>query len=370
MVGNKYSNETPCYASKMNDSSSSSEKSESTSTDNSVDDDKEDKDDDDDNDSDDSDDSDDSEWWHLKRGASIVIPVCLRHSRHAERSCRMNVKPGVICQKPICDLCLKQREDYLIAYPDLNHSCKLLCDDHFDYQLSLMQHDTTGKFLMKPTTNGVIDSSCMRCFPRFPTDVAMAMTDAKAKVMKPASSVKKSAKSGGVGSRRAVYYYGRDELADPLLVRWHRYMSTLGKEVSIPQFDDMELKVRPETSNRGFMSGAMGLLLYREILMEEMLPIRWVTPQWFQSKEGRKARYAELSNIVLSSEDLREVRDRLSVSINKEAIVIMPCTKLSTFGTNLKRKMKAGEWDSAENYDALNIYNEQKKWLSGMGFPI
>ena len=280
----------------------------------------------------------------------------------------MNVRPGVSCNRPICDLCLKQREQYLIDFPDLKPTCKLICDDHFDYQLRLIEHDTTGDLLMRPSSNGVIDSSCLRCFPCFPGDVVM--TDAKAKVIKPASSVKKSAKSGGVGSNAAVCYYGRDELAAPLLVRLNRYMSTLGKEVSIPQFDDIDLKVRPETSNRGFMSGAMGLLLYREILMEGMDPIKWVTPTWFQAKEERKARYAELSNIVLSCEELREVRERLSVSINKKAIDIMPCTKLHTFCTNLKRKMKAGEWDSAENYNALNIYNEQKKWLGDMGFPM
>ena len=79
---------------------------------------------------------------------------------------------------------------------------------------------------------------------------------------------------------------------------------------------------------------------------------------------------AELTNIVLSSEELREVRERLCVSINKEAIDIMPCARLHTFCANLKRKMKLGEWTAAENYNALKIYDEQKKWLGDMGFPM
>ena len=137
---------------------------------------------------------------------------------------------------------------------------------------------------MRPSTNGVIDSSCQRCFPAFPDDAVM--TDAKAKVFNPASSVKVS----GIEDSAAAKYYGREELAAPMLVRMNGCMSTLGNEVSIPQFDGIDLKVRPENSNRGFMSGAMGLLIYREMIKEGKHAVRWVTPTWFQSNDERKAR--------------------------------------------------------------------------------
>ena len=45
-------------------------------------------------------------------------------------------------------------------------------------------------------------------------------------------------------------------------------------------------------------------------------------------------------------------------------------TKLHSFCTNLKRKMTFGEWSNAEDYNALKIYDEQKKWLRNLRLPV
>ena len=64
-----------------------------------------------------------------------------------------------------------------------------------------------------------------------------------------------------------------------------RCKNTLIHKVTIPLFDDFDLEVRPEHSNRVCMSGALGLTIHCLMLMKskDKLTIVWVTPNYFFS---------------------------------------------------------------------------------------
>ena len=79
-------------------------------------------------------------------------------------------------------------------------------------------------------------------------------------------------------------------------------------------------------------------------------------------------RYDKYAKLIVDSDDLTEVRDKLSSSLGKY-VDVMPCKKLHAF-SNLKCKLNLGKLCNADDSNAHYIYSEQKNWIGQMGFLL